>query len=113
MSESGKFLCDTCPGKGNARVDFDVHGSCPILTSDSFKQARRYWLQDPSDYGRDIDELADSVANGLIYYDEEVDDNYFREGDFDAARLGGLCAAQFLAGDCPKTRDQIEVESDV
>lgn len=112
MAEQAPYLCNTCPGKGDASVDFEVIGSCPIFTANSFRQARRFWLEDPDDYGQNIDELAESVANGLIYYDEETGDNYFVDGDFDAARLGGLCAQQFLAGDCTKTRAQIEIESD-
>lgn len=112
MTMTGPYLCETCPGKGNAAVDFDVIGSCPIGTADSFKQARRFWLQASDDYDNDIEILAASVANGLIYYDYEADDNYFWEGDYMSARLGGLCAQQFMAGDCPKTRCEIDVESD-
>lgn len=112
MAEQASYLCEACPGKGDFRVDFDVNGSCVFYTADSFKQARRFWLHDPNNFGSDINELASNIAGGLIYYDEEIDDNYFRQGDYATAKLGGLCAQQFLDGGCSKSLSQILIESD-
>ena len=108
---SGASLCDGCPGEGNYTVDYGVHGSCPTLTVDSFMQARRLWLTDKESYG-DVHKLAEIVGSGLMYYDEEKDDNYFSEGSETAALIGGLCAQQFLDGGCTKTRDEILRESE-
>lgn len=112
MSASNPYLCESCPGKGNTAVDFDVQGYCVRFTADSFKQARRFWIEDAGSYGNDISELAAAISGGLIYYDEEVDDNYFASGDYDSARLGGLCAQQFLEGRCSKKLEEILAESE-
>ncbi len=111
MVEQRASLCDACPGKGNYNVDFEVQGSCPTLTVNSFLQARRFWLTDSKSYA-DVHNLAEIVGSGLIYYDEDIDDNYFSQGSESAAMLGGLCAQQFLDGDCTKSRDEILLQSE-
>ncbi|MFA5004485.1 MAG: hypothetical protein WC498_04400 [Candidatus Saccharimonadales bacterium] len=105
------YLCKACPGKDNGSVDFDVTGSCPITTADSFKQARRNKLESPKDYSSD-DELAELITGGLYYYDDEDDDGYFEPGDEGAARLGIDCAKNFLEGKCSKTIGELILESE-
>ncbi len=112
MVEQSTSLCEACPGKGNYEVDLDVQGSSPRLTVDSFLQARRFWITDKSSYDNDLSQLAEIVGGGLIYYDEEIDDNYFSLGSEEAAMLGGLCAQKFLEGGCTKTRDEILLQSE-
>lgn len=111
-AESGPWLCEGCPGKGNLKVDLDAGGSCPYSTIDSFKQARSWWLECPDDYGT-TDGVALATADGLRYYNPEDSDMFELPGDYDSALLGALCAQRLLDGKCPKPRDQMLRESDI
>ncbi|HLB65994.1 MAG TPA: hypothetical protein VJJ78_00130 [Candidatus Saccharimonadales bacterium] len=112
MSNNQPYLCDGCPGKGNGGVDFDVSGFCFWPSSDSFRQTRRYRIECPDDYSSN-EEMAELSSSFLRYYDPEEDDFYEGRGDISAARLGILCAEQFLAGNCAKTEQQILRDSEI
>jgi hypothetical protein len=112
MAEGTPYLCDSCPGKGDPTIDFDTQGALPYATADSFRQTRGYRITDADSYGSD-EELAESSARFLRYYDPEEDEFYEKEGDVRAALLGIACAKRFLSGECIKTRSDILLESEI
>ncbi len=112
MAEKTAFLCDTCPAKNVAGIDLDLYGSCSFFTLDSFRQTRGYRLEHAHDYASN-DEMAEMSSSALRYYDEETDETYEGRGDLAAARMGILCAENFLNGDCSKDLAQILRESEI
>ncbi len=112
MTAEKPALCDGCPGKGDARVDLDIHGHCVRFTLDSFRQARRYRAFCPDDYASN-EELVELSSSGLMYYEPDIDDYESDSGDPAAAWLGVLCAERFLAGECDKTLQEFTLESEI
>jgi hypothetical protein len=112
VSDKQPYLCNGCPAKGFQGVDFDLQGGCPYTTADSFRQTRRYRIECPDDYESN-EQMAKLSSATLRYYDPEEDDYFERQGDIDAARIGILCAEEFLKGNCQKTRDLILNESEI